>query len=354
MRSGLIILLVLCQLMVLSLPSSAESEMLTAGKYDVSFTLNATDDYSIDWAEENATYQIFINDSIHDAVIYIEEADSIGFEDAAAIVDDLFEQAGVDQPEHYSRQIDGNRAVLGVGSLSGDHDSEQLFTAAYPRYFGAEATGIYVLIGSNYPWEATRSLLDSLKVDINRSAGGEAQEMPPLAGPEDSARVQPGQSDGPAPGPQSADYGMPLPPRGNIEGDSENGLAGDDAGETAGQSGEQSVEGETSEQSSEQSADEQSPNQELIYDGYITISGGSGQSQEDALAIRNAPNEKDGVAAERYYLQETYGQKDSDWFFVGQELVTGEDRHFDRIDIQLADGTGVSVYFDISEFYGVK
>jgi hypothetical protein len=108
------------------------------------------------------------------------------------------------------------------------------------------------------------------------------------------------------------------------------------------------------EQSSEQSADDQSPNQELIYDEYITISGGSGLSQEDALAIRNAPNEKDGVAAERYYLQQTYGQKDSDWFFVGQELVSGEEKQFDRIDIQLADGTEISVYFDITEFYGVK
>jgi hypothetical protein len=120
-----------------------------------------------------------------------------------------------------------------VGSLSGEHNGELLFTAAYPRYFAAEATGIYVLIGSNYPWEATRSLLDSLKVDINRSADGEAQEMPPLAGPKESARVQPGQSDGSTPGPQSSDYGMPLPPRGDIEADGENGIADDDAGEPA-------------------------------------------------------------------------------------------------------------------------
>ena len=65
--------------LVLSLAASAEQEMLTIGKYDISFSLQANGPYQIDAMQENDTYQVIINDSSHHAVIYLSESQDIGF-----------------------------------------------------------------------------------------------------------------------------------------------------------------------------------------------------------------------------------------------------------------------------------
>ena len=73
--------------------------------------------------------------------------------------------------EHYIRSIDGQKSGPRRGQPHSMTD-RPLFTAAYARYFGAEGTGIYVLIGSDFPWEdTTRMLLDTLKVELNPGAG---------------------------------------------------------------------------------------------------------------------------------------------------------------------------------------
>ena len=69
------------------------------------------------------------------------------------MVDELLAEANAGNVEHYLRSIDGQKAVLGVGSRT--NDRSPLFTAAYARYFRAEGTGIYVLIKSDFPWENT-------------------------------------------------------------------------------------------------------------------------------------------------------------------------------------------------------
>jgi len=89
------------------------------------------------------------------------------------------------------------------------------------------------------------------------------------------------------------------------------------------------------------------------YDGYITFSNNSGQSIEDAIIIDYAQGEEDGEASEYYYLQEKFGQIDVDWFLESQELVTEEKRFYDKMNIELADKTRATVYFDITEFFGV-
>jgi len=113
MKAGLISLLALCQFMALILPSCAGGEMLTIGKYDISFYLNSSDPYSIDAGEEDGSCQAIINDSRHKAVIYIEEAECIGFKDALAIVDQLLAEAEIDQPDHYQMFIDATGPFWG-------------------------------------------------------------------------------------------------------------------------------------------------------------------------------------------------------------------------------------------------
>jgi hypothetical protein len=89
------------------------------------------------------------------------------------------------------------------------------------------------------------------------------------------------------------------------------------------------------------------------YDGYITFSNNNGQSIEDAIIIDYAQGEEDGEASEYYFLQEKFGQIDVDWFLESQELVTEEKRFYDKMNIELADKTRATVYFDITEFFGV-
>jgi hypothetical protein len=299
LRASPILLLVLCQIVLLSFAASAEQEMLTIGKYDISFSLQARGPYQIDAVQENDTYQVIINDSSRHAVIYLSESRNIGSEETIGMVDELFRAANITNPDHYIRTIDGQRAILGVGS--GYEDDRLLFTAAFPKYFGAEGTGLYVLVGSDFPWEnTTRKLLDTLRVDMNRTLPGAMQTL------------EQGRSVG------GSEYGLPF----------------------------SRTDGQGAETAGNQSSD-------LLYDGYITFSDNSGRSIEDAVVIENALSEEDGVASEYYYLEEKFGQRDVDWFLENQELVSEEKRFYDKMDVKLADKSMITIYFDINEFFGL-
>ena len=83
----------------------------------------------------------------------------------------------------------------------------------------------------------------------------------------------------------------------------------------------------------------------------IIFAGGSGDSREDAIVIKNAENHRAGVDAEYLYLQERFGERDIHWKLVMQALLKGE-KPVDWLMIRLIDGTTKSIYFDVSEFYG--
>ena len=83
----------------------------------------------------------------------------------------------------------------------------------------------------------------------------------------------------------------------------------------------------------------------------IRFEGGSGDSREDAIVIKNAENHRAGVVAEYLYLQERFGARDFHWRLVSQALLKG-DKPVDRLSIELTDGTIKDIYFDVSEFFG--
>ncbi len=84
----------------------------------------------------------------------------------------------------------------------------------------------------------------------------------------------------------------------------------------------------------------------------IEFRGGSGDSVADAVEIHGAVNELDGVRAEYRYLAEKLGERGKDWDLVMQALLEVDGKHYDRMDVALADGTRTTVYFDISAFFG--
>jgi hypothetical protein len=76
-----------------------------------------------------------------------------------------------------------------------------------------------------------------------------------------------------------------------------------------------------------------------------------GDSLETAVVIHGASNSGEGIKAENQYLSEKFGQRGLDWDKKGQSLIGKEDKQYDKLDIELKDGTNKTVYFDITEFF---
>ena len=79
----------------------------------------------------------------------------------------------------------------------------------------------------------------------------------------------------------------------------------------------------------------------------VTYSGGDGSTIGKAVLIR-ATSARIGVRAEYTWLAQKYpGYKR-----ISQSLQTPGGKPYDLIEIQTSDGRSMSVYFDISEFFG--
>jgi hypothetical protein len=85
----------------------------------------------------------------------------------------------------------------------------------------------------------------------------------------------------------------------------------------------------------------------------VTYEGGDGKTLENAIVIKNAENERNGIAAEYSFIAKTYGQKFKDWKPIGQSTIVKENRKLDLINIEtIPKKETISFYFDITEFYG--
>ena len=90
---------------------------------------------------------------------------------------------------------------------------------------------------------------------------------------------------------------------------------------------------------------------DLTY-AHISFSENSGQSIEDAIIIMNATGEEDGVGSEYYYLEKRFGDAVR-WGQISQSLVEDEEgRSYDVLEVPLTSGETVTIYFDITDFYG--
>jgi len=84
----------------------------------------------------------------------------------------------------------------------------------------------------------------------------------------------------------------------------------------------------------------------------ITFSGGPGDTPETAVVISGAPNSMAGISAEYYYLEKKFGQRNVDWKLKRQSMRQIKGKIYDRMEIELKDGSRKDVFFDISEFFG--
>lgn len=85
----------------------------------------------------------------------------------------------------------------------------------------------------------------------------------------------------------------------------------------------------------------------------VTYEGGDGKSIENAIVIKNAENERNGIASEYAFIAKIHGEKFKDWKPIGQSAINKEGKKFDSINIQLTNqNQTLTYYFDITDFYG--
>jgi tetratricopeptide (TPR) repeat protein len=91
---------------------------------------------------------------------------------------------------------------------------------------------------------------------------------------------------------------------------------------------------------------------DLTY-SHIVFSENRGESIEDAVVIMNAESDRDGVGAEYYYLGKKFGKDAVNWNLISQSLISDKaGRYYDKLDIPFTTGKMITMYFDITDFYG--
>ena len=85
----------------------------------------------------------------------------------------------------------------------------------------------------------------------------------------------------------------------------------------------------------------------------IVYVGGDGKSVENTIIIKDAENERNGIAAEYDYIAKKHGIKFVDWKPVGTSTFDEKGKKYDKINVQIITKNEIiTFYFDITEFYG--
>jgi hypothetical protein len=79
---------------------------------------------------------------------------------------------------------------------------------------------------------------------------------------------------------------------------------------------------------------------------------GSGKSLEDPIVISGVESHFAAIGAEYQYLRDTFGAQGVDWSLIRQSLLGHEGRQIDSMEIQLKSGEELTLYFDITKYFG--
>jgi hypothetical protein len=78
----------------------------------------------------------------------------------------------------------------------------------------------------------------------------------------------------------------------------------------------------------------------------------NGETQKEAIEIINTADTTEGIAAEYTYLRLKSQSLGIVYSMVEQQHIPHGDKHYDKLTIQLEDGSKEHYYFDITSFYG--
>jgi len=90
-----------------------------------------------------------------------------------------------------------------------------------------------------------------------------------------------------------------------------------------------------------------------LSDGGVLYSGGDGLCRENPVII-NTTTTQMGISAEYNYIRKNFGVQDKDWFLGPKFLLKPIENgiQLEAFSLELANGERVTVYFEITSFFG--
>jgi hypothetical protein len=87
-----------------------------------------------------------------------------------------------------------------------------------------------------------------------------------------------------------------------------------------------------------------------INEGTLVVSGGTGDSIQDAIVIKKTPRGLSAAGAEHLFLTRRFGQRGKDWTLTRQDLLQADRRVYDTYCVRLADESEQTLYFDVTDW----
>ena len=87
-----------------------------------------------------------------------------------------------------------------------------------------------------------------------------------------------------------------------------------------------------------------------INEGTLVVTGGPGDSLQNAIVIKKTPKGLSAAGAELLFLTQRYGERTRDWTLREQSLVRVDSKTYDVYHVVLSDGSARSLYFDVTEW----
>ncbi len=87
-----------------------------------------------------------------------------------------------------------------------------------------------------------------------------------------------------------------------------------------------------------------------INEGTLVVTGGTGDSIQNAIVIRNTPRGLSAAGAEHLFLNRRFGQRGKDWTLKRQDLLKTDGKVYDTYCVQLSDARERMLYFDVTDW----
>ena len=85
-----------------------------------------------------------------------------------------------------------------------------------------------------------------------------------------------------------------------------------------------------------------------INEGTLVVTGGPGDSLQNAIVIKKTPKGFSAAGAKLLFLTQRYGQRGRDWTLTHQDLVQANEKMYDTYRVRLTDETERRLYFDVT------
>jgi hypothetical protein len=87
-----------------------------------------------------------------------------------------------------------------------------------------------------------------------------------------------------------------------------------------------------------------------INEGTLVVTGGPGDTPQNAIVIKKTPRGLSAAGAETMLLQKWFGERDRNWTMKRQAMVQLEGRTYDTYEVVLSDGSEKRLYFDVTDW----